>query len=116
VDGATRPLGEGTGHDPLRAVVVVSNPLGLHMRAAMKFAEEARRFRSAVVVRYDTKNKLANGKSVMDMMLLGAFPGDELTVEVDGDDASAALDVLAKVLGAPSADDVPEGGRPAPPA
>jgi phosphotransferase system HPr-like phosphotransfer protein len=40
-------------------------------------------------------------------MTLAALPGTELLVEVDGDDAAAALPVLVAALEAPSADDMP---------
>ena len=40
----------------------------------------------------------------MQLMTLAALPDTELVLEVDGEDAAAALPVLTEALGAPSAD------------
>jgi phosphocarrier protein HPr len=94
----------GGGRATMNRAVIITNPLGLHMRAAKKFVETAGRFRSAVTVRWDDRQ--VNGKSIWDLMPLGAPEGTRLILEVSGDDAAQALPVLAEVLGAPSADDV----------
>lgn len=110
MDGPARPNGEcGGSGEPLRRVVVIANPLGLHLRAAGKFAAAALRCRSTVVLRNNQNNRQVNGKSMTDLLLLNAPLGTELTLEVAGEDASTALPLLAEILGAPSADDV--GGR-----
>ena len=75
------------------------------MRPAMAFARLANRFRSAVTVRH--QQRMANGRSMVQLMTLAALPGTELMVEVDGEDAAAALPVLVAALEAPSADDMP---------
>ena len=101
----------GTGRALLNQAVVIRNPLGLHVRAARKFVETARRFGSAVTVRNAEGTRRADGRSISDLILLGAPEGTELIVEVDGEDAPVALPALADVLAAPSADDgedVPE--------
>jgi phosphotransferase system HPr (HPr) family protein len=85
--------------DPLRHKVVITNPQGLHMRPSAALAELAGRFQSAVTVSVDGKS--VNGKSLWDLMLLAAMPGSELTLEVDGPDAPAALDALVALLSAP---------------
>jgi phosphotransferase system HPr-like phosphotransfer protein len=41
-------------------------------------------------------------------MLLAAESGTELTLEVSGPDAAAAIEPLVKILTAPSADDLPD--------
>jgi phosphocarrier protein HPr len=89
----------------LHGRAVVRNPQGLHMRPAMAFARIANRFRSAVTIR--NQQRTANGRSMVQLMTLAALPGTELVVEVDGDDAAAALPVLVAALEAPSADDMP---------
>lgn len=90
---------------PLRRTVIVRNPQGLHMRPAMAFAKIATRFRSSVTVRKN--DRAVNGKSGLSVMTLAALPGTELVVEVDGEDAAAALPVLAAALGAASPDEMP---------
>ena len=82
--------------------VTVTNPSGLHLRAALAFAELAGRYRSTVVVR--NGDRVANGKSGIDLVLLIALPGADLELEVAGPDAAEAMPVLAAQLGAASAD------------
>jgi phosphotransferase system HPr (HPr) family protein len=82
---------------PLRQTVVINNPpLGFHMRPVTAFAQLAGRFESAVqVVR---EGRAVNGKSPWDMMSMLSPPGTELTIEVDGPDAAAALEALVGML------------------
>jgi phosphocarrier protein len=82
--------------ETLQKTVRVMNPDGLHMRPATAFAEQAKTFQSAVQVLKDGKS--FNGKSPLDMMLLAAAQGTDLTVQVSGPDAPAALDKLLQVL------------------
>lgn len=86
-----------TANGPLRRTVKVANPNGLHMRPATLFAQAARGYRSAVTV-YNGDQR-ADGKSSLDLLLLIAEPGVELVLEVDGDDAAAAIGPLADLLG-----------------
>jgi phosphotransferase system HPr (HPr) family protein len=84
--------------------VVIVNPQGLHMRPAMVFARLAQSFSSSVTVWQGDRS--VNGKSLIDLMLLAAEAGAELTVEVHGNDAPAALPALMEVLAAPSAEEL----------
>lgn len=81
---------------PLRRTVTIVDPQGLHLRPATAFAKLARQFRSDVVVRRDDRG--VNGKSQLDLMLLLAGPGDQLILEVSGEDAADALAALGDVL------------------
>jgi phosphotransferase system HPr (HPr) family protein len=95
--------------ETLRRTVTITNPQGFHMRPATAFAQRAGQFQSTVTVwRGDQK---INGKSPLELMFLGAEQGTELVLEVLGDDAAAAIEVLAEVMAAPSADDIPEPPR-----
>lgn len=84
---------------PIRRTVIVANPLGLHMRPATVFAQAARAYRSAVTVW--NGDKRADGKSSLDLILLIAMPGIELVLEIDGDDAMAAVEPLSQLLADP---------------
>lgn len=76
--------------------VVVSNCEGLHARPAMQFVDVANQFGSNVVVYRETD--AVDGKSVMQMITLGAAMGTTLKIEADGDDATAALESLKKLF------------------
>jgi phosphotransferase system HPr (HPr) family protein len=73
------------------------------LRAAKRVVEAAARFKAAVSVCLNERR--VNAKSMFDLLLIGAPLGASLTIEAFGDDAEAALAVVADVLGAPSADD-----------
>lgn len=83
----------------LHQTVIVRNPLGLHLRAAMFFAERAAAYPCSVAV-WKAEQR-ANGKSLWDLIGLAALQGTELVLEVEGDDASTALASLAEALAAP---------------
>ena len=77
-------------------VATVVNRLGLHARPAMTFVDLAMTFRSAVTVRKaDTE---VDGKSIMQMMMLAAGQGSELTITATGDDAEAACAGLKNLV------------------
>jgi phosphotransferase system HPr (HPr) family protein len=82
---------------PLQRKVLIRNPHGLHMRPSAAFAAQAMRFQSNVTVSLDGRS--VNGKSPLDMMMLAAMPGSEVTLEVEGPDAADALEALAAQLG-----------------
>ncbi len=75
---------------------VLTNRQGLHMRPCGAVAATAARFQSKITV--SRPGREANGKSILDLMTLGAPQGTDLTVEVEGPDAQTALDALAGVF------------------
>ncbi len=68
------------------------------MRPAAAFAELASRYR--VDVRVWRGEKDVDGKSLWDLIMLAAGPGDEVIVEVAGQDAYEALPALSELLAA----------------
>ena|SRR6516164_35770 len=86
--------------------VVITNPQGFHMRPMAAFAQLASRYESSVKV--SREGQSVNGKSILDLMLLAAAQGTELTLEVTGPDAQAALDALVQLLKAPPEEEPPE--------
>ena len=81
---------------PLRRMVTIVNPQGLHFRPAARFGEAALRFASRVSVSKD--NHTVDGKFWPDLMLLEAALGTRLMLEVEGDDAATAIETLAELL------------------
>jgi phosphocarrier protein HPr len=79
--------------------VKVSNKLGLHARPAMQFVDVANRFHSKVTVHKGGEEPYdADGKSVMDMIILAAVEGTTLRIDADGDDAEQAIQKLAELV------------------
>ncbi len=79
--------------------IVVSNKLGLHARPAMQFVDRANQFKSRVTVyKGGEEPGEADGKSVMQMIILAATEGTPLRIEAQGQDAEVAVDKLAELF------------------
>jgi phosphocarrier protein len=79
--------------------IVVSNKLGLHARPAMQFVDLANQFRSKVTVSKGGEEPYdADGKSVMQMIILAATQGTSLRIVADGEDADTAVDKLSRLF------------------
>ena len=80
----------------IKRVVVVPNKQGMHARPADMFVRRAQQFKSKVeVVRDDFR---VEAKSIMNLLMLGAAQGTELTLEAEGCDAQEAVDALAELV------------------
>lgn len=103
-DGRTGHAGtNGTPGGVLRRVVRIVNPLGLHHRVADRFARTALGFEARITVRNGDLS--ADGKSLWDLMMLLAFEGTDVVLEVDGPEAAAAMEPLAGILAARGGED-----------
>ncbi|MGB3393762.1 MAG: HPr family phosphocarrier protein [Stenotrophomonas sp.] len=80
----------------LERELTVSNRLGLHARATAKLVQLLSGFRAnATLV---AKGREVNAKSIMGVMLLAAGQGTPVTIRVDGEDETAALDAVAALF------------------
>ena len=80
----------------LSRTVTIQNEQGLHARPADLFVRTAMRFEAKVEV---VKGSLrVDGKSILDVLTLGATQNTELTLEATGNDAQAVLDALAELV------------------
>jgi phosphotransferase system HPr (HPr) family protein len=80
---------------PASSESTVALPAGvaLHARPAATFVKTALRFRCRVTVASD--GKVADAKSILAVLALGAVGGSVLRLTAEGEDAPAALDALA---------------------
>ena len=76
--------------------IEIINKLGLHARAATKFANTANQFACSVEVRFADKH--IDGKSIMSLMLLAAAKGSLIRLVTEGDDAQQAMDSLVHLI------------------
>ena len=76
----------------------VSLPVGvaLHARPAATFVKTALRFRSRVMV--GTDGKVADAKSILAVLALGAVGGTVLRLSAEGEDAPDALAALSSCV------------------
>ena len=77
---------------------VVGNPLGIHARPASLFVQTAASFDSEISVTNLDSGHIADGKSVMSMLMLSAPQGTRIRVEATGQDASAVMDALSQLI------------------
>ena len=70
--------------------------VALHARPAGAFVRAAASFAAAIEVR--ANGRQANGKSILEILGLGADGGSELTISASGDDAPAAVAQLAELV------------------
>ncbi len=85
-----------TEHNKVSKVVTIVNKQGLHARPIMQFVDLANRFHSQITITKGTQ--VVDGKSPMEIMLLEAICGTELTLTTVGWDAEQALDALASLV------------------
>ena len=79
--------------------VVIRNKLGLHARPAMQFVDVANQFKSDVRVHKGGEEPVdADGKSVMQMIILAATEGTPLRIEAEGEDADQAIGKLTELV------------------
>jgi phosphocarrier protein HPr len=79
--------------------IVICNKLGLHARPAMQFVDLANQFQSRVTVHKGGEEPgEADGKSVMQMIILAATEGTPLRIEAEGEDADQAIEKLAELV------------------
>ena len=76
--------------------VTVVNPQGFHARPAHLFMKLAMSFQAQVEILKG--NETINGKSILDLLTLGAGNGTTLTLRASGPDAQAAVDALAQLI------------------
>jgi phosphocarrier protein HPr len=73
--------------------VALPTAVALHARPAANFVKTALRFRSRLTVAVN--GKVADARSILAVLALGATGGTVLNLSAEGDDAPAALDALA---------------------
>jgi phosphocarrier protein len=76
--------------------LTITNPLGLHARAAAKFVHTAGRFASRI--RVSKGGREMDGKSIMGLLLLAASQGTSITISAVGADEAEAMDALCDLV------------------
>lgn len=69
--------------------VTLTNPTGLHARPAKVFAQAAAE--TGLQVSLTKGDTTVNARSVLSVLTLDCHVGDEITIDVEGDDADAVL-------------------------
>ncbi|WP_164970282.1 phosphoenolpyruvate--protein phosphotransferase [Halarcobacter ebronensis] len=80
----------------IKKEIIFKNESGFHARPATKFVDVADNFKSEIQIRF--KNKTANAKSVAQILSLGITNNSKLVISALGEDASLAVEKLAKII------------------
>jgi phosphocarrier protein HPr len=78
------------------STVALPAGVALHARPAATFVKTALRFRSRMTVALD--GKVADAKSILAVLALGAVGGTELRLTAEGEDAPDALAALSSCV------------------
>lgn len=74
----------------------ITDPEGMHARPAGVLVKTAGSFASNVTIKKDDKS--ADAKRIFGVMGLGIKQGQEVTIQVEGDDEDTAIAELEKVM------------------
>ncbi len=80
----------------IKTRTTIVNKLGLHARAATKFAHTANLFSSSIQV--ECSGKSIDGKSIMSLMLLAAAKGTDIDLITEGEDEADAMQALQDLI------------------
>ncbi len=76
--------------------ITICNQLGLHARSASKLVAVSSNFLSDVHIIYNEKQ--ANGKSIMDLLMLAAKKGESLNIQCTGEDENEAISAIIDLI------------------
>jgi phosphocarrier protein HPr len=76
--------------------LTVLHRLGIHLRSGAELAGVANRFKSTITV--SNGSRTVNGKSLLDLLTIGAIYGTVLEFSVEGEDSSSAIEAIRELV------------------
>ncbi|MGL4616796.1 MAG: HPr family phosphocarrier protein [Mycoplasmoidaceae bacterium] len=76
--------------------IIIIDPIGIHARPASVIVNAASKFVSKIEFKHD--GKLANAKSIINLMALGVKKDAEIEIIIDGSDDEEAMKTLVQVM------------------
>ena len=76
--------------------IVVTNETGLHARPAASLVQFVKKFDESIEIIMD--NKVADAKSIFNVMSLGISKGTEVTLRVDGENEEKTLEEVVNFI------------------
>ena len=80
----------------IKTELTVINELGLHARAANKLQNTCAQFSSHIQIVHN--GRMADGKSILSLMMLIAAKGAALDLTVDGEDEERAVAAITQLI------------------
>ncbi|MEN9654922.1 MAG: phosphocarrier protein HPr [Chlamydiota bacterium] len=78
-----------------KAFFTILNDQGLHTRPSTELVKCVANYQSHVQLTY--RNFVANGKSILGILMLAAEKGAKIAVEATGDDADEAIEAILRL-------------------
>jgi phosphocarrier protein HPr len=82
----------------VRKEVKIVNPQGLHARPSSLIVRTASRFKSSFTL--SVEDRTANGRSIMEVMMLASPMGTQIVLEAEGEDAAELVHAVAALIDA----------------
>lgn len=79
-----------------KITIKLNNPEGLHARPAAIFIQVASKYSSELTI--EAHGVTVNGKSIIGIMSLGAFHGEEITLTATGQDEKLMINDLKELI------------------
>lgn len=76
--------------------ITIIDPIGIHARPASAIVNATSKFVSKIEFKYD--GKIANAKSIINLMALGVKKDAEIEIIIDGSDEEQAINELVEVM------------------
>ncbi len=80
----------------LEKKITLTNKRGLHARAATRLVQVSQPYQAQTFIRLG--DKTANTRNIMQLLMLAAPCGTELSILADGEDEAQALDALISLI------------------
>jgi phosphocarrier protein len=80
------------------STVKIVNPLGLHARAAAKLVRLAGEYQSSISIARPSCGRVADARSILSILELGAKHGSSLVVRADGEDSQSAIEAMTALF------------------
>ncbi|MCC6035067.1 MAG: HPr family phosphocarrier protein [Desulfurococcaceae archaeon] len=76
--------------------IKLKNRSGLHARPASVFVRKCKAFKS--IIKVQKGDKVADAKNILQVLSLGADCGDEILIEINGEDEKIAAEEIKKLV------------------
>lgn len=77
----------------MKKTFLITSEYGIHARPATRLVNLAMSFESEIML--EAMGKTVNLKSIMGLMSLGIYKGEEITVSVEGEDQEKAISAIS---------------------
>lgn len=78
------------------ANIIINSKPGLHLRIAGRLCEHARQSQSKIIVRKG--DRIADGRSILELLMLDAPEGSELEISAEGQDEDVVIAEISRIF------------------